>query len=283
MTVGVLPQQVPPFTRRFHRRVDQRVGQEQHLDRVRVAPGRDGTAAHAGAVCLHGLDAAGIGNDRIGPPGGEFLSARRAAGLADRRAALRRARRVQRAAATEVFALMVHRADFAAVCEHRRVTVEHDGVGLPGVPELGDEIREFVRKVIAFVVRRLLHMAIVLRSAIVAAGDTVPPDAPLGHVVERVDQPGEQEGRVFGHGQRRDEAEMRGALGEIGDEHGRIELGRAGGITEIGVVRAPERVGHHRRILDDDVIEAGTLQPAGEVEEQIGHHPARDVAAGPDR
>ncbi len=141
---------------------------------------------------------------------------------------------------------MVHSMNLAAVGEHRRVTVDHDGVGFPGVPELGDKIREFVRKVVAFVMQRLAHMPIVLRSAIVTAGDTVPPDAPLGHVVERVDQPGEQKGRVLGDGQRRDEAEMRGALGEIGDEHRRIELGRAGGITQIGVVRAPERVGHHR-------------------------------------
>ena len=117
--------------------------------------------------------------------------------------ALRRARRVQRAAAAEVFALEIHRMDLAAVGEHRRVAVEHDGVGLPGVPQLGHEVGEFVGEIVALVVRRLAQVAIVLRRAVVAAGDAVPADPAFGHVVERVDQPGEQEGRILGDGEGR--------------------------------------------------------------------------------
>src|SRR5205814_7300838 len=96
------------------------------------------------AVCLHAFDAAGIGDDGVGPARGEFLAARGAAGLAYRRTALRRARRVQRAAAPEVLALEVHRMDLAAVGEHRRVAVDYDGVGFPGIPELRHKVGEFV-------------------------------------------------------------------------------------------------------------------------------------------
>ena len=201
--------------------------------------------------------------------------------LADRRTSLRRARRVQRAATAEVLALEIYRMDFSPVGEHRRVTVEHHGVRLPGVPQPGDKVGEFIGKVVAFIVRRLAQMAVVLRRTVIAAGDAVPADPPLGHMVERIDEPGEQERRVLGDGKRRDEAKVSRGLREVRHEHGRIELGRAGGIAQIGVVRALKRIRHHRGVLDDEVIEAGTLEPAGEVEEQIGHHPACDIAARP--
>jgi hypothetical protein len=87
----------------------------------------------------------------------------------------------------------------AAVGEHRGLTVQHDRVGLPCVPQLGHQIGEIVGKIVAFVVRRLLGMTIVLRRTVIAAGDAVPSDTPLGNVIERIDQPRQQEGRVLRH------------------------------------------------------------------------------------
>ena len=58
-------------------------------------------------------------------------------------------------------------------------------------------------------------------------------------------------------------------LREIGHQHGRIELGRAGGVLQVGVVRALVGVGHVRGILDDHVVEAGPL-----------HAPARGRRTG---
>jgi hypothetical protein len=160
------------------------------------------------------------------------------------------------------------------------VMIVSDSVRFPGVPEPCHEVGEFIGEIVALVVRRLAQMAIVLCRPVVAAGDAVPADPPFGHMVERVDQPGEQEWRVLGDGEGGYEAKVPGRLREVRDEHGGIELGRAGGISQIGVVRALVCVRHHRGVLDDDVIEAGAFQPAGEVEEQVRHHPARDVAAG---
>src|SRR5580700_6250919 len=107
MAVGVLMHQALPLSRGLHRRVDQRVCQEQHLDLVGVASGGSGAPTDIGPIGLHRLDAAGIGYDRVGPARGEFLPALRAACLADRRTSLRRARRVQRAATAEVLALEI--------------------------------------------------------------------------------------------------------------------------------------------------------------------------------
>src|SRR6185437_12800165 len=115
MPVGVLLPQALPLPRRLHRRIDQRIRQKQHLDRIGVAPGGPGPAAHTLAIVFHGTDAAGLGDDRVGPAGSEILPARGTAGLADRWAALRRARRIQRAAAAEIFPDMVDRMHLAAV------------------------------------------------------------------------------------------------------------------------------------------------------------------------
>ena len=173
--------------------------------------------------------------------------------------------------------------NFRAVGEHRPVAVEHHGVGLPGLPELGDQVGELVGDVIALVVRTLRLVAVILRGAVVAAGDAVPAHPALGHVIERVDQPRQQEGRVFAGGKRRHQSEMLRRLRQIGHQHGGIELGRAGAVLEIGVVAALVGVGQHRGILDDHVVHAGPFHALGEVDEQVGHHPAPGVGAGPGR
>ena len=53
----------------------------------------------------------------------------------------------------EVLALVVDRMDLAAVGEHRLVAVEHHGVGLPRLPQPGDDVGELVGDVVALVVR----------------------------------------------------------------------------------------------------------------------------------
>ena len=83
------PAAAPPFLCGFHRRIDQRIGQEQQLDTVWIAPGRNRVGAHFGSVFLHALHTAGVGDDRVGPAGSELLAPRRAASLADHWAPLR--------------------------------------------------------------------------------------------------------------------------------------------------------------------------------------------------
>jgi hypothetical protein len=171
--------------------------------------------------------------------------------------------------------------DLGSVGEHRLFAVEHDRVGLPRFPQPCDHVGELVGDVVALVVRPVLVVAVVLRRAVVAAGDAVPADAAFGDMVERVDQPRQQVRRILRHRQCRHESEMLGRLREIGHQHRRIELGRARGVLQVGVVRALVGIGHVRGILDDDVVEAGALHAARQVDEQVGHHPALDVAARP--
>src|SRR5882757_3447230 len=104
------------FARRLHRDVDDRMGKKEDFYVVGIAPDLHGLAAHFVAIGLHAVDAAAtLGDDRVGPARGEALAARRTAGLADRHAALRRARRIEWAAALEVFAFVMDRMDLAAV------------------------------------------------------------------------------------------------------------------------------------------------------------------------
>ena len=277
--------QPAPLERRLHRRVDDRRAQEQELDVVRIAADRGSVAAHLLAILLHLLDVAAFRDDGVGPLRRELLARRRAAGLHDRHSSLRRAWRIDRPAHLEVLALVVDGMDLAAVGEHRLVAIQHHGIGFPRLPQPGDDVGELVGHLVALVVRPVLVVAVVLRGAIVAAGDAVPADAALGDMVQRIDETRQQVRRVFRHGERRHEAKVLRGLRQPGHEDRRVELGAALSILQIGVVVALVGIGHVRGVLDDHVIHARTLHPLGKVDEDVGHHPARDVGdtAGPRR
>src|SRR3954470_13587916 len=105
MLLGLDLLQALAFARALHADVDDGVGEEQHLYVVGIAPVLGGLLAHPVAIGLHAVAAAAaFGDDAVGPARGELLAAWRAAGLADRHAALRRARRVQGPAAAEILA-----------------------------------------------------------------------------------------------------------------------------------------------------------------------------------
>ena len=267
--------------RRLHADVDDRMGQEQHLDTVGIAAVLDGLFANLVAIGLHACDAAAaLGDDGVGPARGELLAPRRSAGLADRHPPLRRARRVDRPAHLEVLALVVDGMNLGAVGKHRLLAVEDDGVGLPRLPQSGHHVGELVGDVVALVVRPVLVVAIILRRTVVAAGHAVPADAAIGRVVERVHQARQQVGRIFRHRQGRHDADRLGRHREVGHQHGRIEFGGARRVPEVGIVRALVGIGHVRGVLDDHVVEAGAVHALGEIDEDVGHHPAIDVAAG---
>jgi hypothetical protein len=108
------------------------------------------------------------------------------------------------------------------------LAIEHDGVGLPRFPQPRHHVGELVGDVVALVVRQLAVVAVILRRAVVAAGDAVPADPALGDVVEGVDQAGQQVGRVLAGRQRRHQAEMLRRLARGRHQHRGIELGRRG-------------------------------------------------------
>lgn len=68
--------------------------------------------------------------------------------------------------------------------------------------------------------------------------------------------------------------------------HGTSTAGSSFGMLAaylIGVVRPPVGVGHHRGALDDHVVKAAAIEPLRQVDDDTGHHPTGEVAAGPVR
>jgi hypothetical protein len=180
---------------------------------------------------------------------------------------------------------VIDRANFLAVGEHRDRPIEHHRILVPGLPELGDDVGEFIGHFVALVVRPVLVVAVVLRGAIVAAGDAVPADAAFGDMVQRIDETRRQVRRILRHGECRHEAEVLRGLRKPWHEHSGVELGNALSVLQIGVMIALVGVGHVRGVLDDHVIHARPLHPLGKVDEDVGHHPAPDIGgtAGPRR
>ncbi len=192
--------QAAPLDRRLHRRVDDRRAQKQDLDVVRITADRGSVAAHLLAILLHARDVAAFGDDGVGPLRRELLARRGAARLADRHTTLWRARRIDRPAHLEVLALVVDRPDLLAVGEHRDGGIERHRVGLPRLPQPGHDVGELVGDLVALVMRPVLVVTVVLRGAVVAAGDAVPADAAFGDMVQRIDEACQQVRRVFRNG-----------------------------------------------------------------------------------
>src|SRR5260370_8455666 len=82
--LGLKPLQPRAFARRLHRDVDDRMGEEEHLDVVGIAPVLGCLLAYPVTIGLHAFDAAAaLGDDPVGPARGKALPARPPAGLAD--------------------------------------------------------------------------------------------------------------------------------------------------------------------------------------------------------
>ena len=97
---------------------------------------------------------------------------------------MRRARRIDRPPAPEVFALVMDRMHLGSVGKHWRIAIKDNGIGLPCLPQPRDYVGELIGDVVSFIVRVLLVSAIVLSGAIVAASHAVPTHSAFGDMVE---------------------------------------------------------------------------------------------------
>jgi hypothetical protein len=85
------------------------------------------------------------------------------------------------------------------------LAVQHEGVGRLWDSWEPDEVDELVGPFVPLVVRRQGVEPVVLRRAVLAGGDDVPADAPVGDVVQRREPAGQQPRRVEGRRGRRDD------------------------------------------------------------------------------
>ena len=245
----------------------------QHLAVGRLAALRDHVLVHVVAIGAHRVDALGVDDDGVGMGGGELAAARRAAGLGDHRLALRRRARVERAARAEVLALVIDGMDLGVIDQHAALAVGDDRARLPRAPQAAADLHVFVGHVVAQVmVGHALH-AEVHRREIGAAGDGIPADAAARHLVERRHQAGQQVGVIGVGAEGRNDADARGHLRHQRRHHRGILARHGDAVLQIDLGRAAEALADIGRVLEQDVVEAGALQRARHVEEQLGHHP----------
>jgi hypothetical protein len=183
--------------------------------------------------------------------------------------ALRRARDVERAARLVELALEVDDLDLRRVDEGVGTLVHDDGIRRPGVPQLAHALDIFIGHVVAQVVLDLHVEAVVLGCGVAGRGHDVPGDAAAREVIERAQRTCQQPRRIEGRGERGGEANVLGRRDQVRRQHHGIELRRHHRVLEIEVHLALVGVGHSRGVLEDEDVEAGALQRAGGVDEDV--------------
>ena len=112
--------------------------------------------------------------NRLGELGGELLAVVGRAGLHEHRLALRRTRHVERAAHRIVFSLVIEVMHLVRLEEQPAVLVAHERIVVPAIPQALDHFGEFVRALIAFVVRKRFGAVEIERLGHLARGDEIP-------------------------------------------------------------------------------------------------------------
>ena len=185
----------------------------------------------------------------------------------------------------EVLALEVDRPDLAVVGIGAGRAVHHHRVGVPRVEQFADQIDVFVGHLVALFARRQLVEAEILRRGVLARGDDVPAEPPAGDVVQRRAEPRQHERRIGQRGHRRDDAQPRGRRRDQRGERRRIVLRHLQRVLQRGLGAVAIGLGHHQRVLDHDVVEAGALQRLRhvDVEPAVPGRSAGRQRAGPIR
>ncbi|GAA3310975.1 hypothetical protein GCM10020295_79470 [Streptomyces cinereospinus] len=236
------------------------------------------------AECLLG------GEDGLGVLGGELLAVLRRTGLHQQRVALRGARYVQGALHREVLPAMVDLPHLVGVGVDAALTVEQDGVVLPAVPQLGGDLDELARPLVAQRVLQVLVLPEVAGLVHGAGGDDVPAGPAAADVVQGGELAGGVEGLVEGGGDGGDQAHVLGdrrqgrQQGErfeaaervvadlapqgqsVGEEDG-VEQAALGGACEVlEVAQVGDTFGLGARMPPGGVVVAGVHQESVEMQ-----------------
>ena len=119
------------------------------------------------------------------------------------------------------------------------------------------------------------------RREIGAAGDGIPADATCRHLVERRHEPGQQVGMVGVGAEGGDDADARRHLRHQGGDDRRVLPRHGDSLLQVDLGRAAEALADIRRVFEQDIVEAGALEAAGHVEEELGLLPGGADMPGP--
>ncbi len=165
--------------------------------------------------------------------------------------------------------------------EDAALAVGDDGAGVPAVPEPGHDLDVLVRHVVAEIVVRQLGVAEILRREVGAAGHHVPAGAPARDLVERPHRARHQIGRVGEGRERRHDAEMPGRRHHQGRHDGAFLARHRHAVLEVDVAGLLPHLADVDRILDQEIVEAGALDGAREIEEHLRRAPFLADVPGP--
>ena len=195
------------------------------------------------------------GEDRLGVAGGEGAALVGGARLDVDRPALRRPWRTERPADLEEAADVVDRVHLVHVDVGPARAVDDEGVVLPAVPELGDDVDELLGAGVALLGLRHGVQAEVVGRGLAPGGDDVPAGAATRHLVEAREEPGQVVRLVEGRAGGGDQADPLGGRGDRREERDRLEpVGGAVGRSPPG-----------RTVGQEDRVELGGLGLAGDV------------------
>ena len=145
-----------------------------------------------------------------------------------------------------------------------RPVVQYRAV-LPGVPEPGDHVHEFVRAVVALVVAQVGVDAEVLRLTVVDRCDHVPGRPTAGQVVQRGESPRDMERRVVGGRVRCAEPDLGGGLRQHPEHHPEVQLDRPRTVVD-GLGHRPAVDAWHRQaVVEEHQVEAALFELAADL------------------
>ena len=151
----------------------------------------------------------------------------------------------------------------AGSAKRPRLLVHDQRAVFPGVPMAEHHFHEFVRPVVAEIVREMGVLAHIVRLAVVQRGDDVPGRPPARHQVEGRKTPRDIERFEIGGRSGRAEPELFGGHAHAGQHHDRIHLHAADAVFDgMGVIVAVA-VRHRQPVVEKRHMEfAGFQDPA---------------------
>jgi hypothetical protein len=171
--------------------------------------------------------------------------------------------------------------DFAEIGIHAGFWIGNHGVGLPGLPELVDDLDPFVGDLVALVVFMVALETEILRRPVVVCRYEIEANAALGEVIEGRTQTRRQVWRIEARGHGGDNAEMARLIRQERHQRHRIVLWHRIGVVQVPFRRSLVGVRHKGAVFDHHVVEAGTLHCLHEVNIEVGLHVVGADGAGP--
>ena len=170
----------------------------------------------------------------------------------------------------EVLAVMADPMDLAGFGEDASLMIATNCVVLPAsFPEAVLDIHELLGDVVSGVVRHLLATTRALGAAVQVAGHDIPPDPPIGQMVERRHPPCERQGRLMRKIDRDGEGKVLSNLRHRRDDQQRIIGRNLHRLSQRGVRAAAVDVVHAHHVSQEQTVELSPFEQARKLDPVI--------------